>query len=117
MNIITANGSSITITGSGIELDVQNVAQPSTSRETVAGTNNAPPVRRRPSQTRLRQRNSDDQDKDDDQRTTVDWIGSDSLARQIDADRVRLSDCGHPTLSDWPFCCAAEIHDTLFLKL
>lgn len=92
MNIITANGSSITITGSGIELDVQNVAQPSTSREAVTGTNNsAPPFRRRPSQTRLRQRNSDDQEKDDDQRTTVDWIGSDSLARQIDADRVRLS--------------------------
>lgn len=75
INITTANGSSITITGSHIELEVQNLSPPTNTN------------RRRQSVDRPgREQVSDDAPED--AQTIVDWSADANLARQIEADRV-----------------------------
>ncbi|KAF9512839.1 hypothetical protein BS47DRAFT_1344953 [Hydnum rufescens UP504] len=72
VNITTANGSSITITGSHIELEVQNLSP----------ANVLP--RRRPSVNHLKM---EEVDGDDEARTTVDWVENVGLGHRIENDK------------------------------
>lgn len=76
INITTANGSSITITGSHIELEVQNLSPPTNNND-----------ERRLSASRPNGAEVIDDVREDAQ-TTVDWSADANLARQIEADRV-----------------------------
>jgi hypothetical protein len=75
INITTANGSSITITGSHIELEVQNLSPPANStgrRHSVSRPSRGEVIDGAP----------------EDAQTTVDWSADANLARQIETDRV-----------------------------
>jgi len=76
INITTANGSSITITGSHIELEVQNLSPPTNTN------------RRRQSVDQPGREQQVSDDAPEDAQTTVDWSADANLAGQIEADRV-----------------------------